>query len=70
MKYQVSKKKSEYSGRNPVCTFQVEGSPWMEFPVSQEDFDRINVGDTIEMTINILPAEVALPETEKGRVKP
>lgn len=56
MRYKVTDKKVEYKGgvRHYI---QCDGSAWMWFPICQDDFDRINVGDEIELLITVIAPE-------------
>lgn len=56
MRYKVTDKRIEFKG-GKVCSLQLEGSAWMWFPICQDDFDRIAVGDTIELLITIVQPE-------------
>lgn len=70
MRYTISKKKLEDSVLGVTHVIQVEGSAWMEFPVSEDDWNRLKRGDKIEMLITVIPQEitvdvVAVPKEEK-----
>jgi hypothetical protein len=57
MRYKVTDKRIEFNRKDesPVHKFQLEGSVWMWFPVSADDFQRVRIGDTIEMLVSIVP---------------
>jgi hypothetical protein len=62
MKHKVDEKQSKLSGNKTsysIGLWTVESRKWVDLPVEQDDFDRINVGDTIEILINLIQPEPA-----------
>jgi hypothetical protein len=57
MRYTVDEKQSKQTGKKKL-SFEVglwgpDRSKWIVIPVEQDDFDRLNVGDVVEILISI-----------------
>ena len=65
MRYTVEEKVSAEKG--PKASFVIgmwapNNSKWITLPVEEDDFNRIRVGDVIEMLISVVPKEVSNAE--------